>query len=503
MSNSRPHGPWAGSRAVFSSRGKRARSPIWKEWSRRVKDAESNPEIKANDKNNEWGASLGLVEKALKALSAEKRSQLYDWITRDPWVLTALGFLLYFGILLLFWGLLLRHRPLLILKINDALSGYQGHKLPWGDLKITPRDAILARSFQYHPRVLDAWVAEHLAVYRENFRKLATVRDRSVHISVPVVLGDEVVPELKADRLKATFSREKACLLIWGEGGSGKTSLACQMAGWAMAQDEPDRLCQHPMLPVLIEEDLQPSAPAPTAGPIAPALTETIRGQVQLLTGKAEPPSAELSDRLLRRRRVLVIVDHLSEMGEATRSAVRPGQPDFPVNALIVTSRIRETLGNAISTATVVQPLRIEGNRLSSFMDAYLLQRGKRQLFDDREFFKACGQLTLIVGGSKSTVLLAKLFAEQLIGQRRGAQAGALPANVPDLMLGYVNELNRNIPDDDRRNDREVRRDAEALAWECLKPTYQPAPVARELALEALGGTRPRRGSPISRNASD
>ena len=42
-----------------------------------------------------------------------------------------------------------------------------------------------------------------------------------------------------------------------------------------------------------------------------------------------------------------MIVDHLSELGEATRDAVRPGRADFPANALVVTSRYREKLGNA------------------------------------------------------------------------------------------------------------------------------------------------------------
>ena len=77
-----------------------------------------------------------------------------------------------------------------------------------------------------------------------------------------------------------------------------------------------------------------------------------------------------LFERLLRRRRVLVIVDHLSEMNEAMRKAVRPESPDFPVSALLVTARTREVVGQA-AVKTLV-PMRIKGDRAVSFLTAYL-----------------------------------------------------------------------------------------------------------------------------------
>jgi hypothetical protein len=67
-------------------------------------------------------------------------------------------------------------------------------------------------------------------------------------------------------------------------------------------------------------------------------------------------------------------------------------------------------------TKTTLKPLRIEGNRLSSFMEAYLTQRGKRDRFTHTEFFDACSRLSTMVGTRNITVLLAKLYAEQLIG---------------------------------------------------------------------------------------
>ncbi|MFB2976854.1 hypothetical protein [Microseira sp. BLCC-F43] len=235
---------------------------------------------------------------------------------------------------------------------------------------------------------------------------------------------------------------------------------------------------------MLVELNLEPAA---GKQPFIAA----IQGQLQDLSDEPEPISEELLERLLRRRRVLVIVDHLSEMSEATRKAIRPEMPDFTVNALIVTSRIEETLGHTIKTT--LKPLRIAGNRLSSFMEAYLTQQSRRDLFTDAEFFDACSRLSLMVGQRNITALLAKLYAEQLIAAKVGSiqelplQLPQLPDNIPDLMLSYLNELNRDLTGD-KFDNRTIHQDAKTLAWQCLKQIYRPAAAKREDAIAALGG---------------
>ena len=91
-------------------------------------------------------------------------------------------------------------------------------------------------------------------------------------------------------------------------------------------------------------------------------------------------------------------------------------------------------------------------------------------------------------GAREITVLLAKLYAEQMIARKESWPQGSLPTTLPDLILGYLNELNRAVGKDQRRSDFEVQRDAEALAWECLRHSFRPEPAGLEAALEALGG---------------
>lgn len=428
---------------------------------------------------------IAVVRRPLLALQAEKQTRLVDrsleWIIQHKWWLGAIA---YITLVPLIWWLLLRVRPLWLLRINNALKPYTDVPLPVIGISVPIRYALFVGFFHYHPRVLDGWVASHLKSVREEFQEKDTVRDRNVYIPVPVILDGETVPQLTAQDLQPKFKKQRSCLLICGEGGAGKTSLACQIANWAISDDQTERLCEHRMLPVLIEEELE------VEGSDKQSLIAAIRGQLQDLSNETEPISEELLERLLRKRRILVIVDHLSEMSEATRKAIRPELPDFCVNALVITSRTEETLGKVIKTT--LKPLRIEGNRLSSFMEAYLTQRRKRDRFTDTEFFDACSRLSKMVGTRNITVLLAKLYAEQLIAAKDGTVLGTqsltpLPNNVPDLMLSYLNELNRDL-NGEKLDDRIVQEDAKLLAWECLKGTYRPATTKRQDAIASLNG---------------
>jgi hypothetical protein len=79
-------------------------------------------------------------------------------------------------------------------------------------------------------------------------------------------------------------------------------------------------------------------------------------------------------------------------------------------------------------------------------MEAYLTQHGKREQFDDPEYFES----------------------------------------IPDLMLGYLNELNRGVGGG-VAHDRMVHRVSKVIAWECLKGTFRPTPASPAEVMDALG----------------
>ncbi len=422
------------------------------------------------------------VRRSLNALKTEKDARPLERITewsKKNWILTAI--LLYGTVTPIFWLMILGWKPLWILRMNDTLQPYTDFEMPLptgNSLKIPLRFVLFLGWFHHHPRVLDAWVDQQVGIARHAFIQKSTVRDRQVHIPIPAVLQGKTIAELASSNLQSTFGDGRQCLLIWGEGGSGKTSLAINLAKWAMSSRKTQRLAKHRMLPVLIEQELDFRVP-PNRDPFR----EAIRGQLQALIDSANPISDEFLDRLLRLRRILVIVDHLSEMSPESRAAIRPGHPDFPANALIVTSRAEETLDRV--PKTVIKPLRIEGNRLSSFLEAYLMKCQKRELFTDAEYFDACSQLSKMVGQRNVTVLLAKLYAEQMIAIKSGVNDGFLPDNIPSLMLSYLNELNRDH-NHHEPDDRRIHQLSKIIAWECLKQTYRPAPAKRQTILIAL-----------------
>ncbi len=370
-----------------------------------------------------------------------------------PLIVLGSGWVIYLVVLIA--------KPIWLLKLpaTDITVPFTTWKIPLG----------LVRWLKYRSRVLDVWVEDYWEKAKDQFLRLPTVEARNIHISLPVKLNQTLVDDLKSQDLTDVFKRKAAVLLITGEGGAGKTSLACRIALLGLEQ----KLCSHRMLPVLIETELDDKK----------TLVETIRAQLRVLTDQAEPISLELVQKLLQRQRILVIVDHLSEMSEATRKQSMPDQPDFGINALVITSRLVEPLGNL--PKTVLEPWRIEGGRLSRFMDAYLEQRNKRHLFEDEEYFDACRRMSRMVGQRNITILLARLYAEQMIEQQQGG-GGTLPASVPELMLSYVNQLNRAIEPGNRREIWQVQRAAQIIAWECLHETYRPTSAKIEKVLNIL-----------------
>ncbi len=372
-------------------------------------------------------------------------------------------------------------RPLWLLKCNDILQRYTDIPLPsfLGNLKISDLLRLLLFRSCYHPRVLDAWVKANLDKARKEFDKKTTVKERSIYIPIPVILDGIDIAELTAKELQAKFSEQQECLLIWGEGGSGKTSLACQIARWAMSDASEKRLCKHRMLPILVEQELDFKVAEGKQ-----VFLELIRGLLKNLVDAQKPVSEEFLEQLLIQQRLLVIVDHFSEMSSATREQIRPELPGFPVNALIVTSRMEESLGGV--NKTILQPMRVERDRLLPFIQAYITQRGKQDIFKDQELVDARDRLLMIAGKRDVTVLLAKLFVEQIIAFKTRGNLDKFPKNIPDLILEYLNRINGNISDEHPENSK-IHQDVKIIAWECLKQTYRPTTALKEAAIQALG----------------
>jgi hypothetical protein len=415
------------------------------------------------------------VRTAADLLRGYQRSQWLNpeaAISEHPGIIALVAAYLVLSLLCLF---LLWARPLALWRINELLGADRKVKLDWlFGLEISLAHLLLVGFLRYHSRVLDAWVAKYLGEARAQFNQIRTVQQHEAHVRLPIRLDGKMIDELKPEHLKALFASTPARLLVWGEGGAGKTSFACHVARWVMAEDTMSRPSRWPMLPLIIEEDLKLEV-----GKDKNVLTEAIRGKLKELAQLDEAPSEELLRHLLRRQRILLVVDGLSELNDDTRNRLNASDPEFDARALVVTSRAEELSGFSKS---VLQPLRIEGGYISSFMEDYLRECGSRVLFDDSEFFENCRRFSLMVSGRDATVLLVRLFADQMIAAK-AAGTETLPENTADLMFEYLNRLNRG----EGLADRTVHAAVKAIAWESLRKSYQPMPADYKAVVAALG----------------
>ncbi len=297
-------------------------------------------------------------------------------------------------------------------------------------------------------------------------------------------LKEQTINSLSGSDLTAAFQKRPAVLLIVGEGGAGKTSLACQIAQWGLKKE----LTAHRLLPVLIETELDDKK----------TLVEAIRVQLNAWISKANRPPenipTNLLEKLLEWQRILVIVDHFSEMGKVTQDQVRNAIDNSPVKAVVITSRLDSSLSDT-PNRTIIKPQRIEANRLIGFMKLYVNELVKqddaldKDPFIDYEYEAARDRLCRMVERD-ITVLMVKLYTDKMMSIQRKEGSGDLPpTSVQELMLSYINQLNSTIPDN-RRENQEVQREALVIAWECLKGTYFPTTAPREDVIKALQATQ-------------
>jgi formylglycine-generating enzyme required for sulfatase activity len=373
--------------------------------------------------------------------------------------------------------LVLWKRPRWLLRLPD--EGVQ-IPWPWDPSKKLPLGPRLIRSLKYRPRVLDAWVAEHHGTIEKRFHAIATVEQRRHHVTLPVKVGQKLEPELTPERLQA-LGGVGGLVLISGEGGVGKTSLALQIATWALTAKLTDRQA----VPVLVEADLQGEES------LLSRVRSTLVGLTEHLGTEraALAPTLPLVQALLERRRLLVILDHFSELGDESRQRLLPTADDFPSAWAIVTSRREESFGGKVLLH--LRPQRLTADQLWPFFTDYLRLVQAEEALDFDLHERAVGRLREITAGivdeqQAITVLLAKLYIDVVLAERRGAGGSLLPASVPALMLTYVRQINGAIPEADRQPPELVVRALQHLAQACEEKLFRPLAVRRDLALRAL-----------------
>jgi HEAT repeat protein len=267
--------------------------------------------------------------------------QLLRFVRQRPRTTFAVGG--YIALALL-WTCLLWFWPVSLLSISGALGPVPKVRLPaWlGGMEISVSHLLLVGFFCHSDRVLDGWVIKHLEKARASFEPNEAITKIADPLAGPMLLDGEMLPALSVNAVRPAFARPKIRMLICGSDDNRNANLACEVARWSMEPDPGKRLRKNLMIAVRVGPNF-----AYTAEKGSDQFTSTVRDKLQL---DEEATSPELVTRLLKRQRVLVLVLGFSELSQMTQSSIQPGNADFPANALVVTSRVEEALGDTAKT---------------------------------------------------------------------------------------------------------------------------------------------------------
>jgi photosystem II stability/assembly factor-like uncharacterized protein len=356
-------------------------------------------------------------------------------------------------------------------RVNEAwIKRY----LTQDNLRFADLSPSLQRHYVKQDASLDAWVAKHLTAAEELFLGLRTVAQRKIHIFMPIRIETEnnstLIDQPEPKDFQASMQAPKLVLTVVGIGGAGKSSLACQLARWAMSPLEEQRLAAHRMIPILIEEDTTD-------------LLNCIKKQLTLIAADDLPD--ELLQNLLAKKRLLVLVDALSEKSKAMQDHLSKIYTTCPAHALVVTTRRRiDVLG---ASQVSLRPEEITVDRLAYFLLQYLKYSEAEDLFPRRKALDLADRLLSIAEASGKdlplTPLLIVLFVnEAIVLAKKGGDMALLPVSIPETMIKYIKRLNDNraLPETKLIDSTLV------LAHHSLGDNYVPHEFNRRKAVTAL-----------------
>jgi formylglycine-generating enzyme required for sulfatase activity len=302
---------------------------------------------------------------------------------------------------------------------------------------------------------LDALVAALLPQAKENFKRRRRVDKKHIHVPLKAIIvpadwdqEKQNLPEARVPQAEHLVdlgaAEDTRLLLIWEEGGAGKTSLAYEIASWGLDGRLAEK--QQYLLPYFLNiggdnlEDLPP-------------LKRQILDFLANIKVNMHIDEGDV-DNLLRHKRVLVIVDHYSELTETQRAWVL--RELCGCSLVLLTSRLRDYNVDFIHRGwevTEIRPQRLENQELFDFFEQYLAKwSGDRQdgcnvVLGPDDFIRTQNLLERMVGHKPVTVLLAWLVIEEAIKhiEQRGSGSAPgpvdlLPSSVPQLMEAYVKE---------------------------------------------------------------
>ena len=318
------------------------------------------------------------------------------------------------------------------------------------------------------PRALNFWVNQRADKALEYFTKRTnTVSERANAVDLPALVNGEEVASSGA-ALHNLMQHVPLILLITGPGGTGKTTLACQLGRRAIGEDGGAPLAGHKVLPLLIEQDV------PAEATKNEVFGRFHAGLLRVAVQQDRACSTRLTLALLRQGRLMPIVDGLSERSAESRAVYDHRRQDFPALRLIITSR-----DSALPGATdVMKTKTIPSGVLYDFIATYLT--GKTTPLRPEAIHRACADLIRLLRDTPCTPLLATLWADQI------ATGDGEVKGVADLKDRYIRRLLLPAASHNEQLVDWLQDDLTQVAERELSGRFAPGQITRASAIDVL-----------------
>ena len=402
-------------------------------------------------------------------------------------------------------SVLLFARPLWILHIYRRLKIYsviEQIKIPGiGETLQFVLNLTVLPWFVTHRRTLDAWVAANrdtaAKAWDTNF-KLPFTDDRELrkldvpYVALPLQIEDAVparlLPQPTTGELEQLLQGQRAVVEIIGPGGSGKTTLARQIGGLALAGGKPGGFKQC-RLPIWIDEDTTD-------------LWEVIKRKVASWFAEGELVEELLLRALIQKGLLFVIFDRVSEHSATTQTYLGKVHGSVRCNALVLTARQRIPMEAA--EQRFVYPQALDSGTLLHFMTAVIQYVAKDDVAESKPFPTIKSQtdlgnrladlITVRIGkGDKLDeipvlplpVVLFVSSAIRLMKEKRNLDE--IPNSLPAVYADYLRRLNPKIGGTpNSMTDEDMLAVAKVLAKLAVGNDYIPREFTREHGFERL-----------------
>jgi len=218
-------------------------------------------------------------------------------------------------------------------------------------------------------------------------------------------------------------------------------------------------------------------------------LFAAIAGSLRTMFG-GDDLDRELISRLLKTKRLLVIVDGLSERATSTQDAVRTLFERMDIGALVITARQEYDFGS--KSSFVLTPRPIAGGDLTHFIEDYFAQPSVHEDLSARQAATVARSVLRVFterpAWREVTPLIATLVAEQAADSwRRGTVRNPVVASALDAVLAYVVRLNpKGSASAGAITDDVVIAAARQIANCCLGDTFTPKEFFSDAAQRAV-----------------